>query len=128
MKLNEIARSWIGTPWRPGQSKKGVSCDCIGLVLGVVNELRPNKPISIENYSQVPHGDYLLRELSKYAVKKINGYDVGDVLVFRINKNITHVGFYDEGDTIIHADNTLGVVKVPLGSWERRVVAAYEMV
>ena len=34
-----IAYSWIGTPYRHQASRKGVGCDCLGLVLGVWREL-----------------------------------------------------------------------------------------
>jgi NlpC/P60 family putative phage cell wall peptidase len=38
-RILEIARSWIGTPYRHQHSLKGVGADCLGLLRGVWKEL-----------------------------------------------------------------------------------------
>lgn len=38
-KVAQEALEWIGTPFVWGQSKKGVGCDCRGLLTGVAREL-----------------------------------------------------------------------------------------
>ena len=46
-----IARSWIGTPYVHQASLKGAGCDCLGLLRGVVRELRGEEPESPPPYS-----------------------------------------------------------------------------
>ena len=38
------ARSWLGTPYRHQASRKGVGCDCLGLVRGVWRTLDGTEP------------------------------------------------------------------------------------
>lgn len=33
------ARSWLGTPYHHQASRKGVGCDCLGLIRGIWREL-----------------------------------------------------------------------------------------
>lgn len=47
----QIARSWIGTPYVHQASVKGAGCDCLGLLRGVVRELRGAEPEAVPPYS-----------------------------------------------------------------------------
>ena len=38
-RIVAVARGWIGTPYRHQGSRKGVGCDCLGLVRGVWAEV-----------------------------------------------------------------------------------------
>lgn len=44
VRVVEIARRWIGTPYHHQASLKGVGCDCLGLVRGVYRELCGAEP------------------------------------------------------------------------------------
>ena len=51
-KALEIARSWIGTPYRHQCSLKGEGTDCLGLLRGVYRELySTGDPKEMPNYS-----------------------------------------------------------------------------
>ena len=45
------ARSWIGTPYRHGASRRGVGCDCLGLVRGVWREVVGPEPETPPRYA-----------------------------------------------------------------------------
>lgn len=47
----EIAQSWIGTPYRHQASRRGVGCDCLGLVIGVWGELYGERIAARRTYS-----------------------------------------------------------------------------
>ena len=38
------ARGWLGTPYHPQASVKGVGCDCLGLIFGLWRELCGPEP------------------------------------------------------------------------------------
>ena len=38
------AQTWIGTPYRHQAARKGVGCDCLGLVRGVWREIYGREP------------------------------------------------------------------------------------
>ena len=125
------AREWLDTRWRAGQSQKRVSCDCVGLIVGVVANL--GFKIELENYSQIPDGDSLTMEVRKYA-EEIPAEErrPGDVLLFNFSSGgyPSHVGFLSENDYFIHADarsRIRKVVEVPLGYWENRIVGVYRL-
>jgi NlpC/P60 family putative phage cell wall peptidase len=126
--INE-ARGWIGTPWRAGQRKRGVSCDCVGFVVGVFVNL--GLELNIENYSQTPTETSLREAFLKYCEEvPLDEVQVGDVLIFKLyhEGNPTHVGFYSGDNNFIHADgrSTIRkVVEVPLGYWKNRIVTAF---
>jgi len=130
-RILEEARGWLGTTWRAGQSTKGVSCDCVGLVCGVGRNLGLDaKP---ENYSQIPQGDSLIDEVGKFADQiPIDEALPGDILVFRLfsNGNPQHIGFKSTDGKFIHADarsRIRAVVEVPIGYWQDKIVAAFRI-
>ncbi|KAB2949447.1 MAG: hypothetical protein F9K19_23780, partial [Rhizobiaceae bacterium] len=43
-RVLEAAIGWIGTPYRHQASRKGVGCDCLGLVRGIWRELYGSEP------------------------------------------------------------------------------------
>ena len=45
------ARAWIGTPYRHQASRKGVGCDCLGLVRGIWRGLLGPEPETAPPYS-----------------------------------------------------------------------------
>ncbi len=40
LKVIRTAREWIGTPFHIHGRKKGVACDCLGLIMGVAKKLK----------------------------------------------------------------------------------------
>jgi NlpC/P60 family putative phage cell wall peptidase len=107
------ARSWLGTPYHHQARLKGVGCDCLGLVVGVADELglthRDGRLLSSfdqTNYSHQPDGEYLLQMLASVLeeVPKDSAQS-GDVAVFAIDGNPQHVAILtvgDDGLSMIH--------------------------
>ncbi|MFX9112545.1 hypothetical protein ABTN46_19735, partial [Acinetobacter baumannii] len=46
----DLARSWLGTPYRHQSSLRGVGCDCLGLVRGLWRELYGREPEPVPPY------------------------------------------------------------------------------
>lgn len=44
LRVVAAARGWIGTPYRHQASRRGVGCDCLGLVRGVWREIYGQEP------------------------------------------------------------------------------------
>lgn len=107
------ARTWLGTPYHHQARLKGVGCDCLGLVVGVADELAlTHKDGSLlssfdqTNYSHQPDGTYLLQMMAS-VLDEVPKEDArpGDVAVFDIEGNPQHVAIlteYIEGLGMIH--------------------------
>lgn len=121
------ARTWLGTPFHHQGRLKGIGADCVGLIVGVADELGLNPP-DVTNYSRRPQGNLLVEMIEKRA-EKINPADArtGDILVFKIYKEPQHAAIKTEYG-IIHSCQGVGVVETSLeGDWASRLVAAYRI-
>ncbi|MCE7026993.1 NlpC/P60 family protein [Jiella avicenniae] len=129
----EIARDWLGTPYRHQGSAKGIGCDCLGLIRGIWRELRGAEPEEPGAYATT----WSLRagpdRLMAAAERHLMPIDVasalsGDVLLFRwrIGAPATHCAVVDEGGRIIHAYQGASVVSTALpNSWRGRIAGAF---
>lgn len=74
--LSEAER-WIGTPYRHGASRRGVSCDCLGLVRGVWRSLygcEPEAPaVYAPDWAEVSTGDPMLEAASRHMIRRGSG-------------------------------------------------------
>ncbi len=132
----EIARAWLGTPYRHQASVQGAGCDCLGLVRGVWRGLYGGEPETIPPYTPdwaEPEG---IEALWQAALRRLEarpaGQDaVGTVLLFRMRDGgiAKHLGLQARvgaAPTFIHAYDRHGVVESPLSDpWRRRVVARF---
>lgn len=125
-----VARSWIGTPYRHQGARKGVGCDCLGLVRGVWRELHGEEPEAPPPYGM----DWAERsgeERLYAAALRYFGPPVaketmlpGDLLLFRWQEGAAakHLGILTEPGRFIHAYEVAGVIESALvPSWRRRV-------
>ena len=133
----EVARSWIGTPYRHQASTKRIGCDCLGLIRGVWAEVLGAFPCSVPNYSadwSEANGDEaLLAAATAYLrIKPLSAAAVGDVVLFRMQTGAVakHLGVVTAvGATpkFVHAYSGHGVCENHLtGPWARRIVARFE--
>ncbi len=138
------ARQWLGTPYVHQASRKGVGCDCLGLVRGVWRAVIGPEPETPPPYSaswtDVLDGEResllaaALRHLHPMwlAAEGASGLPLvhpGQVLLFRYRAHLParHAAIATTPDTMIHAQENIGVVEVPLGGWWRRhLVATFE--
>lgn len=97
LSIVEHSKSWIGTPYKfGGTSKSGV--DCSGFVQSVYSSIGLKLPrTSRQQYS---------------SAKRINKEErqIGDLIFFRKNSQINHVGLYLGSNKMIHASTSKGVI------------------
>lgn len=134
------ARSWIGTPFVHQADRKGIGCDCIGLVRGVgvaLGIFPPDVTISRElrpflNYGRAPDGR-LLPACRKF-LDQISFADVlpGDILIFRVlDKHAQHAGIVTEIQplTMVHSYSKTRVMacieQTVDAFWRSRVAGAF---
>lgn len=97
-QLEEIARQWVGTPYRRGREGQH-GTDCSGLARSVLSELGVSLPRSTREQRQegrpVPIADL----------------SPGDLLFFRLSSSrVNHVGVALGSDRFLHASSSRGVV------------------
>ncbi len=135
-----IARSWLGTPYVHQASCKGAGCDCLGLVRGIWREVVGREPEQPPPYTPdwaEARGEETLLTAARRHLKEVRVAEYGflprwvrivpgDVLLFRYRANLParHAGVATGPDTMIHAQEGVGVVEVPLAGWWRRHLAA----
>lgn len=96
-KIINEAKQWIGTPYQyGGETKRGA--DCSGFVMAVFQ----NSGIEIPRTSQQQFN----------YVQLINNYEreAGDLVFFKKNNQIFHVGIYLGDNFMIHASSSKGVI------------------
>ena len=130
------ARGWIGTPYVHQAARRGVGCDCLGLLRGVWAEVDGTDLLSVPTYTpdwSEPQGDEVLwRGASELLQSKaIEDAAQGDVLLFRMRQGAVakHVGLQaniGEQPSFIHSYQGYGVHEGALTlPWRRRLVARF---
>lgn len=123
------AREYLGTKFQHQARLKGVAVDCIGLLVGIAQEL---DLFNYDNrdYQRRSDGTLLMAELKKVMHPiALDAARPGDLLVFWIQpgtKHAQHIGIKtDKG--LIHTHEGVGkVVETPLsGNWPRRLKYAF---
>lgn len=130
------ARGWIGTPYRHQGSRKGVGCDCLGLVRGVWAEITGRATQDPGAYAP----DWAERsgtERLMAAARLHCGEPVplsqamaGDIVLFRWRDGVAakHAGILSGPDRFIHAYEPAGVIESALvPSWRRRIAAVHRI-
>ena len=119
-----IARDWIGTPYHHQASKKGVGCDCLGLVRGVWRQLYGNEiavtPPYSRDWGEADNSEPLLTAAQKFLCPAPKQeVKPGDVLLFRMHPHSAakHLGIMTGQRKMVHAMEGVAVSEVFLGSW-----------
>jgi NlpC/P60 family putative phage cell wall peptidase len=131
-KLQELrteCAAWLGTPYRHRSSRKGLGCDCIGFVVGVLTGIGYKKRWKMPDYPKDWHlhnvESILLQEVSsqmKHEKVSIDDPQDGDILLFRFGKTTSHAGIVLDG-WIWHSVIGIGVERFVLNDptwWHRR--------
>ena len=135
-EVAQVARDWIGTPYRHQGSLRGAGTDCLGLIRGVWRSMYGREPETVPAYTSdwsEPEG---LERLWEAALRHLiplpaGEPDSGEVLLFRMKDGAVakHLGIAARRNgvpTFIHAYAGHGVVESPLSApWMRRVVARF---
>ena len=102
----EFARGWVGTPYRHQAGRKGVGCDCLGLVRGVWRELYGGEPEMAPAYgmdwAERGGGERLYDAALRHFGAPVAPETMapGDVLLFRWQEGVAakHLGILSGAD------------------------------
>lgn len=127
------ALSWVGTPYRHQASRKGVGCDCLGLLCGVWRELYGSEPERPGPYSadwaEAGGGDRLLAAARRHCRERpADDPCVGDIVLFRWRRHLPakHVGILTAADAFVHAyEGHAVLVSALVPQWRRRIAAVF---
>ena len=109
------ARSWVGTPYLHYTAKKGLGCDC-GLFImkvyenaGLITFEHPDfYPQDWAFHS--PTGEMFEEIVKRYCVEiSEDKLDVGDIILYKFGKTLSHASILLERDMIIHSELPIGV-------------------
>lgn len=133
LRAVELARGWIGTPYRHKASCRGGGADCLGLLRGVWRELYGVEPEAMPAYTRdwsEPGGEERLWQAALRHLAPCDAApDAGQVILFRMREGAVakHLGIASGPASFIHAYCGHGVVESALTApWRRRVVARFE--
>ena len=127
------ALAWTGTPYRHQGARKGVGCDCLGLVRGVwraVYDHVPEDPGAYaRDWSEAGRGDPLIDAARRHCAEKpVVDMAAGDLIVFRWKPFYAakHAGILVAPDRFVHAYEGHGVTVSPLvPQWRRRIAGVF---
>ncbi len=127
------ARTWIGTPYRHQASRKGVGCDCLGLIRGIWRELYGHEPEApgayAADWAEFSPTDRLMDAAGRHCMpREVAGAMPGDILVFRWapGSPSKHLGILSGDGRFIHAYSGQGVVESALvPQWRRRIAGVF---
>lgn len=127
------ARSWIGTPYRHQGARRGVGCDCLGLLRGVWRgvygtEAEAPGPYA-PDWAEAGGGDALMAAARRHCREKACADAApGDLLLFRWRPNLPakHAGILVSGDRFVHAYQGMAVTASALvPQWRRRIAGVF---
>lgn len=127
------ALDWVGTPYRHQGSRKGVGCDCLGLLIGVWREIYgvvPEQPgpYSVD-WAEAGGSDRFLEAARRHCREKALAEAVaGDLILFRWRENLPakHVAILVTPDRFVHAyEGSAVVVSALVPQWRKRIAAAF---
>ena len=132
-QVSAIARRWLGTPYRHQAARRGVGCDCLGLVRGVWRELYGTEPETPGAYRMSwaleARGELLLDAARRHLVEvPKDGRRGGSVVLFRWRARLpaSHCGILDQDHRLIHAYEGSAVVSSHLPeAWLRRIAGVF---
>lgn len=140
LRLRVLASAWsfIGTPYRHQGSRRGVGCDCLGLVRGVWRDLYGTEPEApgpyTPDWAERANGEPMIEAARRHFLPlDPAGALPGDLVLFRWRTGAAakHCGILDAppaggGARVIHAYEGVAVLSSPLTpAWARRIAAAF---
>ncbi len=143
-QIVEVARGWIGTPYRHQGSLKDVATDCLGLIRGVWREIYGTEPEPITPYtanwaeeSQTENlRDAARRHMIELGADQVMTGDKlldlaqpGDLILLRVRDRgvAKHAAIISRPGFIIHAYDRHAVMETAIPqAWRRRVAYAFQ--
>lgn len=130
MRLDEIARQYLGVPWQHQGRNPSFALDCIGLLV-VCERERGYVVRDQSGYPRNPSGDLLESALREHYGPPVESLQPGDAVSMKFRGPVRHVGIIGAhptgGLSLIHTDSHVGrVVEHRLDDrWRARIVNAY---
>jgi NlpC/P60 family putative phage cell wall peptidase len=127
------ALSWVGTPYRHQGRRKGVGCDCLGLVLGVwraVYGATPELPGPYApDWAEAGGEERFLAAVRRhFSEKPADDMAAGDLLLFRWRAHLPakHAGIVVGRDLFVHAyEGTAVSLSALVPQWRRRIAGVF---
>ena len=135
-RIVAVARDWIGTPYRHQGCRKGVGCDCLGLVRGVWTEVTggatEDPGAYAPDWAERAGSERLLAAARLHCGNPVPLAEAmaGDIVLFRWRAGVSakHAGILSGPDRFIHAYEPVGVIESALvPSWRRRIAAVHRI-
>lgn len=132
-KVAAAALAWVGTPYRHQGARKGVGCDCLGLVRGVWRDLYGTEPERPDAYApdwaEAGGEDRLLAAARRHLVAaEAEAPFAGAVLLFRWRPHLPakHAAIAVGSDRFVHAYEGRAVtVSFLVPQWRRRLAGIF---
>lgn len=139
-QIVEVARSWIGTPYRHQASLKGAGCDCLGLVRGVWREVYGAEPEAPQPYTPdwaEETGEEALRdaarrhmiEIDVKSYRKHASFPLAGLILVRMKKRglAKHAAIVTGVRRIVHAYSGHAVAEDDVPDvWMRRIAYLFD--
>ena len=127
------AATWVGTPYRHQGTRKGVGCDCLGLVRGIWREVYRSEPETpgpyAPDWAETGGGDRLIEAARRHCVEKpVAEGEPGDLIVFRWRPRhaAKHLGILLARDSFLHAyEGHAVMVSALVPQWRRRIAGIF---
>lgn len=127
------ARRWIGTPFMHLGRRRGIGCDCAGLIIGVAHGLGLSR-FEFTAYPPDPAGidmtEMLAANMDAIAVEGAGPGDVAHIRWFSAPRHLAIIADRDQNDgalDMIHAYAPAGKVREHIldAKWRRRVIGTW---
>jgi len=127
------ATTWLGTPYRHQGRRKGVGCDCLGLVLGVwraVYGSEPERPGPYApDWAEASGQDLMLAGARRHCAERpFDRLSAGDLVLFRWRPHLPakHAAIMIAPERFIHAYQGQAVVaSVLVPQWRNRIAGVF---
>jgi len=124
---------WVGTPYRHQGSRRGVGCDCLGLVRGVWRAIYGHEPEHpgpyAPDWAEASGEDALIAAARRHCIEKAKeDMTPGDLLLFRWRAEMPakHAGILVSPDRFAHAyEGHAVLVSALVPQWRRRIAGVF---
>jgi NlpC/P60 family putative phage cell wall peptidase len=124
---------WVGTPYRHQGSRRGVGCDCLGLVRGVWRAVYGHEPERpgpyAPDWAEAGGRDALLEAARRHCSEKAGSEIVpGDLLLFRWRSDVPakHAGILISSERFAHAyEGHAVLVSALVPQWRKRIAGVF---
>lgn len=129
------ALSWVGTPYRHQASRKGVGCDCLGLLRGVWRALLGCEPQAPGPYSadwaEAGRQDLLMQAAQLHCrPRPLEDLAPGNIILLRWRSHLPakHVGILTGSERFVHAYQGHAVlVSALVPQWRQRIAGVFAL-